>query len=199
MRSSSSHVSYLTTLNEGPNVIHEAVSFSLPIIILTGLVSLLLVYLVIFPVKQGCYRFFLVNTEQKASVNEVGYAFRTNYGNIVLTSLLVDVYTFLWTLLFFIPGIIKSYSYMLVPYILAEDPNINPNEAITKSRQMMDGNKMDAFILDLSFIGWAILAVITCGIVGIFFTDPYILQTKAEMYQAIKTAKQTTQNTATAQ
>lgn len=88
---------------------------------------------------------------------------------------------------------------MLVPYILAEDPNISPNEAITKSRQMMDGNKMDAFILDLSFIGWAILAVITCGIVGIFFTDPYILQTKAEMYQAIKTAKQTTQNTATAQ
>lgn len=199
MRSSSSQVSYLITLNEGPDVIHEAVGFSLPIIILTGLVSLVLVCLVILPIKQGCHRFFLINTEAKANVNEVGYAFRMKYGNIVLTSLLVDVYTFLWTLLFFIPGIIKSYSYMLVPYILAEDPNISPNEAITKSRQMMDGNKMDAFILDLSFIGWAILAVVTCGIVGIFFTDPYILQTKAEMYQAIKVARQTTQNTATAQ
>ena len=68
---------------------------------------------------------------------------------------------------------------------------MKPNEAITKSREMMNGNKMDAFVLSLSFIGWSILSTCTCGLLGIFYVDSYILQSFAEMYKQIKETKQT--------
>ncbi len=72
--------------------------------------------------------------------------------------LLMAVYTFLWSLLFFIPGIIKTYSYAMTPYILSEHPECSPDHAITLSRQMMDGNKYRLFCLEFSFIGWDLLS-----------------------------------------
>ena len=92
----------------------------------------------------------------------------------------------LWTCLFIIPGIIKSYSYRMVPYILADNPELGAVEAITLSRQMMDGNKGRAFLLDLSFIGWTILTIITLGIVGLFWANPYFYATDAELYRTLK-------------
>lgn len=70
---------------------------------------------------------------------------------------LISLYTFLWSLLLFIPGIIKSYAYAMTPYILAENPDMTANEAITRSREVMNGWKFDLFCLHLSFLGWDLL------------------------------------------
>ena len=102
------------------------------------------------------------------------------------TLFLRDLYIILWSLLFIIPGIIKGYSYMLVPYILAEEPAMDNKEAFRLSREMMDGNKWHAFCLDLSFIGWHILNVFTFGLLGIFYVKPYQATASAEMYIAIR-------------
>ena len=99
---------------------------------------------------------------------------------------LKSLFTFLWGLLFIIPGIIKSYSYKMVPYILADNPGISATEAITRSREMMNGNKGKAFLLDLSFFWWILLGIITCGLVGVFWTNPYIASTHAALYEELK-------------
>ena len=92
------------------------------------------------------------------------------------------MFLFLWTLLLIIPGIVKAYEYRMVPYILAEQPDINYSDAFSISKQMMDGQKMDTFILDLSFIGWTLLETITCGLTGIFWSQPYIDAVNGELY-----------------
>ncbi|WP_035777212.1 DUF975 family protein [Butyrivibrio sp. AE3004] len=135
----------------------------------------------------GCQRFFIVNRAvENAQISEVTFGFKNNWMNIVKTMFLKDLYLFLWSMLCFIPGIIKAYSYRLVPYLMAEDPNMSSNEAITLSRQMMNGQKMNAFVYDLSFIGWYLLAIITCGIAGVFYVFPYKNCSDAELYTAIK-------------
>lgn len=69
---------------------------------------------------------------------------------------------------FIIPGVVKSYEYKMIPYLLAEYPDMSTKEVFAKSREMMDGQKMDTFILDISFIPWSVLSAITAGIVGLF-------------------------------
>ncbi len=150
-----------------------------------GALSLLGIF-VFGPVEVGCRRFFLVNSDEPAEISEMGFSFRSNYGNVLLTMLLRSIFLVLWTLLFIVPGIIKSYSYRLVPYILAEDPDMPPKEAITRSRELMDGHKWSAFVLDLSFIGWELLSLLTVGIVGTFYVSPYVAATDAELYKAIR-------------
>jgi uncharacterized membrane protein len=78
----------------------------------------------------------------------------------------------------------------MIPYILAENPNITHEQAFDLSRQMMNGHKMDAFVLDLSFLGWCLLSVLTFGLVGLFWTSPYYYQAKAEFYRTIKVSQQ---------
>lgn len=80
-------------------------------------------------------------------------------GSGIIMNLLMGIFTFLWSLLLIIPGIIKSYSYAMTPFILAEHPEISENEAITRSRELMDGNKWRLFCLMFSFIGWELLIV----------------------------------------
>lgn len=94
------------------------------------------------------------------------------------------LFTFLWSLLFIIPGIVKSYSYMMAPYIVAEDPSIGALEAISRSEKMMKGHKMEAFILQLSFIGWILLTVFTLGIAAIY-AGPYMSVTMVNFYNKI--------------
>lgn len=144
---------------------------------------------VINPLKVGGYSFFLKNNKEKTDIKEITSGFKTNYANNVVAMLLQDIFLALWTCLLIVPGIIKMYSYSLVPFILSENPEMQPIEAITKSREMMDGYKWQTFVLDLSFIGWGILSVITCGLVGLLYTNPYIYQTKAELYEFIKESK----------
>ncbi len=138
------------------------------------------------PLYAGCQNFFLVNASQPAEFSELGSGFKKNYKNTVITMFLMNLFQFLWALLFIIPGIIKHYSYRFVPYILAENPDLPAQEIINQSRQMMNGHKWEAFVLDLSFLLWWILGALTCGIAGIFWTAPYVFQTNAEYYLSLK-------------
>ena len=123
----------------------------------------------------------------KGTLPEAGALFAPfkQYARTVGAVLLVFVYTLLWTLLLVIPGIIKAYSYSMTLYILRENPEMTAGDAITASQKMMDGHKMDLFLLSLSFIGWAILASITFGI-GYLWLIPYIYTAYAAFYETLK-------------
>ena len=107
-----------------------------------------------------------------------------NYKNVCWTMFLYNLKIFLWSLLFVIPGIIKTYEYALVPYILADNPNIDQKRAFEISRRTMEGEKMNLFVFQLSFIGWGILA----GIVplGQAFLTPYTTAAYTEFYVCMK-------------
>jgi uncharacterized membrane protein len=96
----------------------------------------------------------------------------------------ITIYLILWGLLLVIPGIIKSYSYSLTPFLLIDNPELSVNQAITKSRKLMNGKKLNLFLLDLSFIGWLILSVLTFG-VGFIWLAPYYRSTVAQFYQQV--------------
>lgn len=100
---------------------------------------------------------------------------------------LTGLFTFLWSLLFVIPGIIKSLSYSMSVYILAENKGKAALECINESKQMTEGHKMDLFVLGLSFIGWALLCVITFGIAAIWVV-PYMQATYVNAYNSLKPA-----------
>lgn len=133
--------------------------------------------------KVGGCSFFIKNRTMTGTFGNILDGFKSgHYGNVVLTMFFYDLYIALWSLLFVIPGIIKSYEYRMVPYILAENPAMDRKQVFEISKRMMDGQKMDTFILDLSFIGWGLLAGITCGIAGVFYVTPYIYATNTELY-----------------
>lgn len=100
-------------------------------------------------------------------------------------SFLVGLYTFLWSLLFFIPGIVKALSYSMSMYILAENKGKSARECIAESKAMTDGHKMELFVLGLSFIGWGLLCGITLGI-ALIWVAPYMLATLANVYKSLK-------------
>ncbi len=102
------------------------------------------------------------------------------------TALLRDLFISLWSLLLFIPGIIKSYSYALTMYILHDNPNVKYSDAITLSRKMMDGYKGKMFLMHLSFIGWHLLGIITFGLVEILYVVPYVNMADANFYEEVK-------------
>lgn len=136
----------------------------------------------------GLNRYFLENREHKTSVGQLFYGFTNGrYGSNVWVMFLRTFYICAWSLVFYIPGIIKSYSYMLVPYILAENPNLDSKRVIELSRKMMYGHKWEAFVLQLSFIGWMIASMLTpMGILSILYVNPYMQATYAEFYSAVK-------------
>ena len=138
-------------------------------------------------VEVGCHNFFKNNlVREGVDLSEIKAAFGTNYKRCVLTMFLRNLYTALWMLLLIIPGLIKSYSYAMVPFILMDEPELSGNEVITRSREMMNGHKWRTFVLDLSFIGWILLTIITCGIVGVFWTNPYMYSTRAALYHELR-------------
>ncbi len=142
---------------------------------------------VLNPLSVGCKAFFKNNCQtQDAELSDLGYGFRTNYWKFVGAVLLKDIMIFLWGLLLVIPGIIKVYSYRMVEFILIDNPEMPIKDAITLSRQMMNGNKWRAFLLDLSFIGWYFLSALTLGLVGLFWLSPYQDHTDAALYLALK-------------
>ena len=151
-----------------------------------GLVGIALSLMVFNPLIVGCRRFFLKNSRGGAELNELGTGFKENWGNVILVMFLRTLFLALWSLLFVIPGLIKAYSYRLVPYILKEHPEFTGTQAITLSRKMMNGHKWDTFVLDLSFLGWILLSALTLGILSLFYVSPYINATDAELYEAIR-------------
>lgn len=139
-----------------------------------------------YVLEVGGRKFFIKAAEGKSDMGYLGYCFKERrYIDVLLTMLLRDVYTLLWTLLLIIPGIIKSYSYRMVPYILADNPSIGYNRAIELSEGMTEGEKWNIFVLDLSFIGWYLLGTLAF-LVGTLFVHPYDNATNAELYLILR-------------
>ncbi|MDR1705984.1 MAG: DUF975 family protein [Clostridiales bacterium] len=118
---------------------------------------------------------------------ELGDLFNGFYilGRAVGLYLMMSVFAFLWSLLFYIPGIIKMLSYSMAPYILAENPRMTSSEALNESKRMMRGHCGELFILQLSFLPWALLTAVTAGIAGIYVI-PYMSATMANYYNALR-------------
>ena len=129
------------------------VGVGLTALFLIVILGILIGVFLVLPLQVGCQRFLFLNLREPANVREVLWAFDSNYLNIVKVMFLKDLKIFAWALLLVIPGIVKAYEYRLVDYLLAENPALSSAEACKQSRTLMDGNKWNAFVLDLSFIG----------------------------------------------
>ena len=147
----------------------------------------LLFIFVVLPLTVGFANAFLklfVQGDNTLTENMVKIA-KTNYWHKVWGMFLMYLFIFLWSLLLVIPGIIKTFSYAMTPYILEEHPELTANEAIDHSRAMMKGHKFDLFWLILSFIGWMILCLFTFGI-GYLWLLPYMQTSVAGFYEDVK-------------
>ena len=139
------------------------------------------------PIQVGASRFFMRAREESTGAGELFWAFRQRqFWHVVLIMLVMKVKIFLWGLLFVIPGIVKSYEYRMIPYILAENPELQMAEVFSRSREMTMKQKMNMFVLDLSFIPWQLLSSITIGLAGIFWVNPYMRATEAELYAVLR-------------
>ena len=164
----------------------------LPIIFGAVSVGLIIAFLISFfvlnPLEVGTKRFFLKSLTEDTEIKELLFAFDHGYKNVVKVLFKRDIKVLLWTLLFIIPGIVKSYEYRMIPYLLAENPELTEEEAFRYSRQMMYEQKLEAFVLDWSFFGWDLLSGITLGLVGLFYVQPYVNLTNAALYDTLSTA-----------
>lgn len=138
------------------------------------------------PLRAGCAVYALHNREDRAEPADLVSAFRQGYFHKLAVMFVFQGLVILWSLLLIIPGVIFAYHYRLVPYLLADDPEIGVRDALKKSKEMMDGQKKAAFLLDLSTFGWVLLSTLTAGVAGIFWTKPYLEQIGAELYAALK-------------
>ena len=138
------------------------------------------------PLEIGNCRYRTLASYKKYEFQNIFFPFSEGrYIKSVVTLLLRDIYILLWSLLFIIPGIIKGFSYFMVPYILAENPNISRERAFEISKKATSGEKWRMFVFDLSFIGWYLLGALCFG-VGVFFVLPYHFAAKAELYGALR-------------
>lgn len=155
--------------------------------ILLTIVRVILNFVIVNPVIVGFASFFYKNRYEKTSVGELAFAFnREDLFPVAKTMFFRDLSITLWTLLLIIPGIVKSYAYRMVPYILSEYPQMSTKEALRLSSEMTNGHKWKMFALDWSFFGWYLLGAITFGISDILFTTPYVNATEAELYHVLK-------------
>ena len=155
------------------------------VVIVSAIIGLIISIFVGDAITVGLCNYFIKDTDSKPSFKEAFSGFKVRYGRNIGTLLLVGIKLTLWTILFIIPGIIKTYEYAIIPYILADDPEISSKDAFKKAKQMMKGNKWRLFKLEFSFIGWLILCVLTLGI-GTFFLIPYVNAAAAEFYVELK-------------
>jgi len=155
----------------------------IPSMVLQGVLSVLLL-----PLAWGYITFFLSIIRDE--ILDYGHLFDgfNQYFRIFLAELLKGIYILLWALLLIIPGLIKEYSYAMTEFILKDNPEMSGEEAICESMRLMQGHKMQLFLLDLSMIGWLILSILTLGI-GLLFLLPYNYTAHAHFYEDLK-AKQ---------
>ncbi len=130
--------------------------------------------------------FLKLTKKEEVKVSDVFSGFDKT-GRALWMNILITIYTFLWSLLFIIPGIVKSFAYSMSYYVLADNPELTANQAITKSKEMMNGHKGDLFVLGFSFFWWYLLVGITFGIASIYVV-PYMNATTANFYNSIKEA-----------
>ena len=169
-----------------PDVVMPSMFSSiLPFLSMGSIVGLLFSIFIGNVIVVGNNGYFIKNHDENPELGEIFKGFKGNYLNVVKIMFLMDLKTLLWLFLFIVPGVVKAYEYSMIPYLLAENPNLSADEAFSMSKQMTTGQKMDLFVLDLSFLGWIILGLICCGI-GILFVLPYPQATRAEVYLILK-------------
>jgi len=157
------------------------------IFILIFIVLFIIKLLIVYPIEIGKNNFFMGIREEEKTLDSLIFIYKSGQlKNTIFTMFMKGLFQFLWSLLFIIPGIIKSYEYRMIPYILSENPDISRQRAFEISKRMMMGNKWNTFVLDLSFLGWQILSGITIGILGIFYVNPYVQSTNAELYAYLR-------------
>ena len=173
------------TVELGGMLLHW-LSVLMPLFITLSALALLLGILISNVLRVGVRGWFLRYWRgEQPPVGEMFASFRF-YGNAVGTMLLRDIYIFLWSLLFIIPGIVKAYAYSMTEYILYENPRLSAGEAIRISNAMTQGFKGELFVFDLSFILWNLLSAISLGIAGVVYVNPYVYTAHAGMYEMIK-------------
>lgn len=156
------------------------------ILFCVGLIAIAIRIFVGYMLEVGGRKFFIRAAEGESQMSYLGYVFKEGaYWSVFKAMIYRDVLVFLWSLLLVIPGIVKGYAYSMVPYILADNPNMDYKRAKELSNQMTMGQKMDMWVLDLSFLGWYLLGAIALGI-GVFFVNPYCYATKAELYKVLR-------------
>ena len=154
--------------------------------LIVGAFTIALDIFVLNPIEYGTQKFLRKAQNGNESLGTVFNGFKDGYRNIVKVMFFRDLFIFLWSLLFIIPGIVKSYEYRMVPFILSENPGMSKDEALKASSRMMYGQKWKTFVLDLSFIGWNLLSLLTLGMLGIFYVAPYAHSTNAALYETLK-------------
>lgn len=171
-----------------PKVLAIVISIVLVIILVAVLISSIINIFAVNPLKVGLTNFFMANsdTEGNADLDTIKAGFGPSYMRNVKTLFFKDLYVFLWSLLLIVPGIIKSYAYTLVPYILNDEPDLLPKEVLEKSTAMMDGHKWEYFKFELSFIGWFFVSLFTLGIAEVLYVRPYVSSAKVEYYKALR-------------
>ena len=158
------------------------------IVVLVILICSALIYIFLgAPLDVGLRRFYTQSTFKDEEVGAVGYAFRNGYGNVVKTMFTCKLYVILWSMIPIVGwaiAIYKEYGYRMVPFILADNPHMSTKRALMLSEQMMKGRRFELFVLELSFIGWGLLCILTAGI-GFLFLAPYVYATEAQFYMAV--------------
>ena len=154
---------------------------------ISSIIAIIFTIFIADPLIVGGKKYFLKAREgSKTKISVIWEVFKDgNLANIAITMLLRNIYNALWYLTI-VGGIIKSYEYRMIPYILAENPKIKRKQAFKLSKQMMRGNKWKTFILDLSFFGWNLLSVLSYGLLNILYVNPYNAATIAELYVELK-------------
>ena len=178
-----------SSAQNGENIVFDSVGAMIggAVIAILALAIVILTFeLLVNPFEVGVNKFRLNALKDKGNVSDMGTGFDVSYKRNVKVLFFRDLYTLLWLILFIFPGIVKMYEYRMIPYLLAENPDMSKAEAFQTSKQMMKGNKWRSFVLDLSFILWGILCAITCGIVGVLWVAPYKQLTDAALYNALK-------------
>ena len=160
----------------------------LPIVSLAGLLGIVS-FILGGTVELGYAKFLLKQYDRKELQFSDLFSQFERFGTGFAQKFLRTLYTCLWALLLVIPGIVKGLSYAMTPFILEEHPEMTASEAIKASMKLMDGHKMDLFILGLTFIGWEILACLTMGI-GFLFLNPYMNAAYAAFYRNISGQRQ---------
>ncbi len=178
---------YVYKIVDASRLLSEDFTVAGAVLLIAAAIAFLFIILIAEPLNVGGKRFFIKSCKknnQKLSVL-VSVFKLDQWSNVAKIMLLKNLYCFLW---FFtiIGGFIKHYEYEMIPYILADNPNINEKDAFKLSSQLMKGSKFKSFILDLSFILWHILSILTLGLAAVLYVNSYTVATKTQMYLSLK-------------
>ena len=142
--------------------------------------------LVTVPFEVGACQFRLNAVRGTGNISDLGNGYDISYQRNVKTLFFRNLYVCLWSLLLVVPGIVKAYEYRMIPYLLADHPEMTKEEAFQTSKLMMQGNKWNTFLLDLSFVLWWMLGALTCGIASVLYVHPYVQLTEAALYETLR-------------